>query len=238
MPGAFDLWSLLGDPRPWPELGDARIAVLPVGSWEQHGESLPLYTDTLIAVAVAAEAARRLGAVILPPLAYGVSFEHRDFPLTVSIEPETLCGFLGDAAASLEEHGVRLLIVVNGHGGNAAALDACASRWNYRGGGLRIQTLLLWEAVRGWLNGEVHAGRVEASIVAYLTGRAGLRGRGEPGPCYPLRRTRECSRTGSLYPGEWEADPRLGERLLREMVEWVVGEARRAVEALGLQDPI
>ena len=38
---------------------DAKCAILPVGSFEQHGEYLPLITDTVIATVVSAPAADR-----------------------------------------------------------------------------------------------------------------------------------------------------------------------------------
>ncbi len=225
----------MGDARPWPLLEGSRIVFLPLGSWEQHGESMPLYVDTLIACRVAEEAAGRLGAAVLPPLAYGVSGEHRDFPLTVWLSPSTYCSLLTEIFSSLESHGVKLLVAVNGHGGNRAALEACASHWNYSGRALRVLPLWPWEAVRDLMEGEVHAGRLEASVVAYLEG-ASYRGEGRTcEPLYPLRRTRECSGSGSVYPGAWESDPDLGERAFKAMVEYTVGEARRAAEVLGLR---
>lgn len=225
----------LGDSRPWQSLENVKVVVIPSGSWEQHGPSLPLYTDTLIACRVAEELARKLDAVLLPPLAYGVSHEHMDFPLTVTLSPETYCRVITEVLESLEKHGVRLAVIVNGHGGNRAALEACVARWNYT---RRLKALALWpwRAVEELLEGEVHAGRGEASLVAYLQGGE-YKGEGRLcHPLYPLRRTSECSETGSIYPGLWESDRELGERLFKAMVEAVLEETLRAGRALGVLD--
>jgi creatinine amidohydrolase/Fe(II)-dependent formamide hydrolase-like protein len=215
-------------------LRGVRVAVMPLGSWEQHGESLPLYTDTMIACAVAGELAERLGAALLPPLAYGVSQEHMDFPLTATLAPETLCRVLSEIWGSLERHGVEAVVVVNGHGGNKAALEACASQWNYTRR-MKVIPITVWDFVEGLEEGDVHAGRGEASMVAYLQGGE-YEGEGRLcTPMYPLRRTAECSPTGSVYPGRWRSDRGLGERLLKGSVERVYEASVRALEALGVK---
>jgi len=101
----------------------ATIAMLPVGSFEQHGAHMPLATDTLIAVAVANAVAARTntnGLVVrqLPPVTIACSHEHVGFAGTVSISATTLAAIVTDIAESLAQQGVEQLIVVNGHGGN------------------------------------------------------------------------------------------------------------------------
>ena len=101
-----------------PEIVDARLAVLPVGSFEQHGPHLPLVTDTLIAVAVADGISRRYPALQLPPVTFSCSHEHADFAGTVSFSATTLAAIVTDIARSLERQGIRRMLIVNGHGGN------------------------------------------------------------------------------------------------------------------------
>ncbi len=66
------------------------IAVLPVGSFEQHGRHLPLTTDSLIATAIAERIANDYQLLRLPVVALGCSHEHSEFAGTVSIKATTL----------------------------------------------------------------------------------------------------------------------------------------------------
>jgi creatinine amidohydrolase len=107
-------------------LEDAAVALLPTGSVEQHGPALPLSTDFTAAEAVARGA--DTDAVVLPTVPVGVSSHHRQFDGTLWTEPETFEHYVSDIAASVASHGVRKVVVVNGHGGNSAALQRAARR--------------------------------------------------------------------------------------------------------------
>ena len=96
----------------------ASVAVLPVGSFEQHGGLLPLATDTMVACAIAEAVASAYDLLLLPPVTFGCSHEHAGFAGTVSISAATLYQVVRDVQASLEQQGIRKLILVNGHGGN------------------------------------------------------------------------------------------------------------------------
>ena len=93
-------------------------AVLPVGSFEQHGRYLPLATDALIATAISERIAEDYQLFRLPVVPIGCSHEHAGFAGTVSISATTLFAIVNDVASSLARSGVRRLVVVNGHGGN------------------------------------------------------------------------------------------------------------------------
>jgi creatinine amidohydrolase len=110
---------------PWRVVRDARydVAVLPWGATEAHNLHLPYGTDTLESTHVATEAARLAwdaGArvVVLPTVPFGVQTGQLDIPLCINVNPSTQAQLLADIAASLEPHGVRKLVVLNGHGGN------------------------------------------------------------------------------------------------------------------------
>ncbi len=100
------------------EVADATVAVLPVGSFEQHGPHLPLVTDTLVAVAITAAIAGQHHVLELPPLTVSCSHEHAAFAGTISISATTLATIVADITESLLHHGIEQLLVVNGHGGN------------------------------------------------------------------------------------------------------------------------
>jgi creatinine amidohydrolase len=96
----------------------ARVAVLPVGSFEQHGAHLPLATDTIVACVIAEQLTARYRLLLLPPVTLSCSHEHAGFPGTVSISAHTLIRLVADIRSSLDQSGVRQLVLVNGHGGN------------------------------------------------------------------------------------------------------------------------
>lgn len=94
------------------------VAVLPVGSFEQHGDHLPLITDTAIACLIARRIADDHDLFLLPPVTIACSHEHAPMAGTVSISAATLYAMVHDIWRSLAASGVPGLIVVNGHGGN------------------------------------------------------------------------------------------------------------------------
>jgi creatinine amidohydrolase len=116
----------------WEEARDAlaraRLALLPVGSCEQHGPHMTLDTDLAIAEALARRLADDLGEVALlcPSIGYGLSEHHLGFPGTLTLRPETFTGLASDVVESLARWGLRRVLVVNGHGGNVDALRLVA----------------------------------------------------------------------------------------------------------------
>jgi creatinine amidohydrolase len=96
----------------------ATVAVLPVGSFEQHGSHLPLSTDTLIAGAIARRVAADYNLFLLPPITISCSHEHAGFAGNVSISATTLHTIITDVARSLKQGGTPRLAIINGHGGN------------------------------------------------------------------------------------------------------------------------
>lgn len=100
------------------------IAVLPIGSQEQHREHLPMGTDTFLveAVLAAATAGHPSNLVVLPSLPYGYS-DHHLFSAAVSLSPRTHLAVLSDVLSSLSETGFHRIMVVNGHGGNQETMS-------------------------------------------------------------------------------------------------------------------
>ncbi len=158
----------------WPEVEAAprRLLVVPAGSLEQHGAHLPLDTDTRIASAVAARAcAGQPGVGLAPAVAIGASGEHADFPGTLSVGHVALSTLLVELGRHASLHWPALL-VVNGHGGNAAAIGDALEKLRAEGrdahvwhAGVRPARL----AAAGLrLVPDAHAGRVETSIMLAL----------------------------------------------------------------------
>jgi creatinine amidohydrolase len=116
----------------WPEIRDAvaqnRVAVLPVGTVEQHGPHLPLVTDVLTATEMSRRAVERIpdAAILLPSVYYSFNEHHMDFPGTIAIQGETVIRYITDIGLSLARHGFRKILLVNGHGSNVPFLDIAA----------------------------------------------------------------------------------------------------------------
>ncbi len=91
------------------------IILLPIGSTEQHGPGAPLGLDTYVAIALVEDVAKRTGVISTPPIWFGDSSHHLEFPGTISIKTETLTEYVKDVIRSLAKHGFKKIIIVNGH---------------------------------------------------------------------------------------------------------------------------
>lgn len=99
------------------------VAVLPWGACEPHNLHLPYGNDFLTVTAVGERCCRRAweqGArvMLLPTIPFGVDTNMMRFPMVINMNPSTQLAVLGDVVESLRTHGVRKLVVLNGHGGN------------------------------------------------------------------------------------------------------------------------
>lgn len=94
------------------------VALVPIGSTEQHGPAGVLGVDSYVAIALAEDAARRSGVLCTPPLWFGDSAHHSGFPGTITIRTETLMAMVTDICRSLARHGFTRIILLNGHKGS------------------------------------------------------------------------------------------------------------------------
>ena len=102
------------------------LIIIPIGSIEQHGPHLPLATDSINVLYLATQAAASSGVLVAPTIKTGVSFNHYDFPGTLSVQPETLTNLIIDVVKSLIHHGFKKIVLLNGHGGNNSAIETAA----------------------------------------------------------------------------------------------------------------
>jgi creatinine amidohydrolase len=164
----------------WPEVKSLdrskTIVVIPTGSMEQHGPHLPLQVDHYIVGRLAEDLERRMPeVVVVPPVWAGVSPHHMDFPGTVTLRPQVFIDLLFDICSSLQHHGFRQIVLLNGHGGNASSLSVLGQEL-YARLGLSVNVIVYWDLVPDEVRRQVssatkglgHAGQMETAVMLYL----------------------------------------------------------------------
>lgn len=156
----------------WPEAKEYfaknDIALLPVGSNEQHGPQNPLGTDHLIAKALAEETAQRTSVLCLQVIPFGVSSHHKQFWGTIHISPEIFKNYIKHACLALNYYGIKKIVIVNGHGGNRSALAEVARELREKG--MFISIFQWWQVAEKLLpdlfkpDERGHAGTEETSV--------------------------------------------------------------------------
>lgn len=153
------------------------IVVLPIAAMEQHGPHLPVMVDTLLCGEVARRAALRASGrhpvVVAPTVWSGLSEHHMPFGGTFTLDFATFRSLIECLCRSLERHGFRRVLLLNGHGGNVAALRVVVDE--LRGLDMRLSTATYWQvdpvAIADILerqSGVQHACEAETSMVMAL----------------------------------------------------------------------
>lgn len=217
---------------PWTSIPDRPVVLVPLGSTEQHGPHLPFITDTLIADAVAQRAAPRIAdatarpVVVAPALAYGASGEHQAFPGTISIGHEALRLLLIELIRSLSTWAGQI-ILINGHGGNAATVRAVVDQMRHE----QHQVTSLACALES--PSDAHAGRDETSVLLHVAPHLVRMSAAQPGNVQPLadilprlmaEGVRPVSPTGVLGDPT-SAEAYIGQASLEALVDAVVAHA-------------
>ena len=143
-----------------------QIAIIPVGSIEQHGPHLPVSTDTDIVTEVAKRISEKNGFFILPTITYGVSFEHAPF-FNLSIRESTLRAVLSDLCISLLSNGIKIVFIINGHHGNLKPIkniDVKLKKLSKNK--LEVFPLSYWHFMKRDFD---HAGFVETSLMLAIS---------------------------------------------------------------------
>lgn len=170
---------------PWTALERSVSVLVPLGSTEQHGHHLPLNTDTTIATAVAHAVAGRLSGrkpssviLVAPPINYGASGEHQDFPGTISIGNKALRFQLIQLVRSLSTWAGRI-VIINAHGGNLKTLVGAVSQL------INERHNVSWAAC-ATEERDAHAGHIETSLMLHLAPDLVDMSRAERGNITPL----------------------------------------------------
>ncbi|WP_435196727.1 creatininase family protein [Natronomonas sp. EA1] len=150
---------------------DADVALLPVGSTEQHGPHAPLGLDFLAAEAVADAGAEAYvdtygrEALVAPTLPIGIAEEHRAFDGTLWLSPDTFRANIRETVGSLAHHGFSRVVVVNGHGGNVDALGEVCATISRQDASYAVP-FTWFDAIAA--EGMGHAGKVETALMRHL----------------------------------------------------------------------
>jgi creatinine amidohydrolase len=143
-----------------------KVAIIPVGSIEQHGSHLPVSTDSDIVSHIAKQVSYKNGFLLLPTLQYGVSFEHHPF-FNMSISTATLEKILIELCISLSKNHINTVIILNGHHGNQNALKKLQTKvFKKTGVKQHIFVYSYWHFMKRKFD---HAGFVETSIMLAIS---------------------------------------------------------------------
>jgi creatinine amidohydrolase len=207
------------------ETSEAEVALLPVGSTEQHGPHAPLGTDTLNAEAVAEAAADRYDdpVVVAPAIPVGIAEEHRRFSGTLWTSESTLRSYVRDVVGSLAAHGWDRVVVVNGHGGNIAALKEVTARIVRHDDAYAVP--FTWFDEVGEHTSEMgHAGPLETALLRHAN----------PETVHEDRLD-EAAEGGSDRWGDWQGRVNLTVDVEEFTENGVVGDPRDSSEELGAE---
>ena len=228
------------------------VVIIPLGATEQHGPHLPTQVDWRLAYEVSLRAARlmhgRQRALVTPAIPFGMSEHHMSLGGTLTLNFATMSAVVGCIVRSAARHGFKRIFVLNGHGGNIAALEtiiteltielklplACGTYWQIAIDSIRTimekQTLLLHacEAETSMLQAlsPETVMPLDASLSAPLVpGLSAIEGV-NPG-VYRWQQLQTRSKLG-LIGEAWAATPEKGQQLLEAV-------ARDVADALSNQ---
>lgn len=154
------------------------IAILPTAAIEQHGPHLPVGTDLIInerlCTLLADRAPAEMDLRFLPVMAVGKSNEHLWCPGTLTLSAATALAAWTEVGLSVARAGVRKIVILNSHGGNADLISILARELRVQAGMLAVR--LGWGAMglpKGIYSPQetrfgIHGGDVETSLLLHF----------------------------------------------------------------------
>ncbi|PIW32898.1 MAG: creatininase [Nitrosopumilales archaeon CG15_BIG_FIL_POST_REV_8_21_14_020_37_12] len=205
-----------------------QVAIIPVGSIEQHGPHLPISTDTDIVTEIANRIAQKNKFLLLPTISYGISYEHAPF-FNLSIKESTLRAILTDLCQSLMDNGIKSVFVINGHHGNVKPIKNLGVKLKKTSKNkLKVFPLSYWHFMKREFD---HAGFVETSLMLAISKNVKMN-LAKKGLITEKMNKKEIARLGRLasrsFPkvtknGVWgdptRATKRDGQKILDEIIE-------------------
>ncbi len=210
-----------------------RTVYIPFGSVEEHGNHLPLSTDTIQAYEVGKKAARRVPLFVAPPIHYGNCRSTSCHPGTISISTSTLKGLLKDLVRSFRAQGLKNFIVLSGHAGGAhcMALQDAGEELIVEFCDITIAVVTEYDLAKDAgkeiivTPGDAHAGEIETSRLMHSHPHL-IKGRGEREfPRFPrgiLVRNKQKFWPNGVWGDPTQATPEKGRQLEELVVEKIV----------------
>ena len=207
-----------------------QIAIIPIGSIEQHGPHLPISTDSDIVTEISSQLSDKINGVLLPTINYGISDEHFPF-FNLSVKKSTLSRILEDICESLIKNGISRIVIINGHYGN---LDSLKSFERKQKNNRKIKVFSYWKYMDREFD---HAGNVETSIMLAISKKVNMR-KAKKGFQTDGMSKKEISKINKLaqksFPkvtgnGVWgdptKSSATLGRKIIKEVVNNLVKES-------------
>ena len=146
------------------------VVYVPLGTYEWHGEHLPVGLDALTAHGVCLRAAARDGGVVLPPLYYGTGGGHSAYPWTVMMQTDAeISALVSHTLGRLQEFGFRLAVLFSGHFAptQLEMIGRLAADWNAAEGPMQILSIGV-NQIEGLALAPDHAALFETTLLAEL----------------------------------------------------------------------
>ena len=161
----------------WKEVKDTdfELALLPWGATEAHNYHLPYSTDNIQIEYIVAEAARiawEKGAkvTVLPTIPYGINTGQSEIKLDINLYPSTQMIMLTNIIESLNHHGIRRFVIMNGHGGNDFRSIVRELGRKFPEMFICVSNVYGWDGLQGLFEHDGdHANEMETSLMMYLT---------------------------------------------------------------------
>jgi creatinine amidohydrolase len=219
------------------------MAIIPTAACEQHGPHLPLAVDSIDCYEVAKRVSARTGVPVVPPLIYGCSQSHGDFPGTLSIRPETMTRMICEIAEWLYRSRIRKLLILNGHMWNWGPIYSARENLRYDFPALSVRVLNWWETTPKTmaklvedcpvLPSYIHGNIAETACV--LAARPDLVNMKaavdeEDYETFFEYRMDQYTKSGIVGRGATKATPVLGEKLFQMVVDELVVMVKKALK--------
>lgn len=170
------LWEELSWPQHEEKVKAGATVVMPFAAIEQHGPHNPVAVDTCLVTHVCRKAVEGLKNILLTPTMWaGLSPHHMEFPGTLTFSLETYIAVVQDLVRSVARHGYQKVLLVNGHGGNIAALQTAALQLKHALGieiwmvtYFKLGNEIAKELRKSEIGGMAHSGEYETAMMLHL----------------------------------------------------------------------